>query len=125
MTESVNSFKQGLDNVGTTAIDLEEALTRGEAEKNGYHYVIELKVADGKEAAERATDEAMRQIREKGYADKYAKDVGQGATLIAMAVDRTKRRVAGWRIEWVHLKALRFVLTKPLILCLLLLKQTH
>ena len=69
-----------------------------EAEKNGHRYVIELKVADGKEAAEKATDEAMRQIREKGYADKYA---DKGATLIALAVDRERRRVAGWRIEQV------------------------
>ena len=53
-------------------------------------------VAYGKEAAEQAVDKAMNQIREKGYADKYAT---RGATLIALAVDRERRRVAGWRIE--------------------------
>ena len=67
-----------------------------EAEKNGHRYVVELKVAEGKEAAEKAADEAMNQIRRKGYADKYATE---GATLIALAVDRERRRVGGYRIE--------------------------
>jgi len=67
-----------------------------EAEKNGHRYVIELKVAEGEEAAKKAAGEAMRQIREKGYADKYA---NVGATLVALAVNREKRRVAGYVIE--------------------------
>ena len=67
-----------------------------EAEKNGHRYVIELKVADGEAAAKKAAVEAMQQIREKGYADKYA---AEGATLIAVAVDREKRRVAEYIIE--------------------------
>ena len=67
-----------------------------EAEKNGHRYVIELKVAEGKEAAGKAAEEAMRQIREKGYADRYAKS---GAVLIGLAVDRSARRVAEYRIE--------------------------
>ena len=67
-----------------------------EAEKNGHRYVIELKVAEGEEAAKNAAGKAMRQIREKGYADKYAR---VGATLIAIAVDREKRRVAEYAIE--------------------------
>jgi hypothetical protein len=67
-----------------------------EAEKNGRRYVMELKVADGEEAAKKAVDEAMRQIRKKGYADKHA---STGATLIALAVDRQKRRVAEYAIE--------------------------
>jgi hypothetical protein len=77
-----------------------------EAEKNGHRYVVELKVADGKEAAEKAADDAMMQIREKGYADKYAETgVTQGSTtrgsttLIGLAVDRTARRVGACRIE--------------------------
>ncbi|MDR1874847.1 MAG: PD-(D/E)XK nuclease domain-containing protein, partial [Synergistaceae bacterium] len=88
-----------------------------EAEKNGHRYVVELKVADGKEAAEKAADEAMRQIREKGYADRYKenrKSVRGSATLesttlgsttrgsttlIGLAVDRSARRVGGYRIE--------------------------
>ena len=58
--------------------------------------MIELKVANGKKEAEQAVEEAMCQIREKGYADKYAT---KGATLIALVVDRERRRVAGWKIE--------------------------
>jgi hypothetical protein len=67
-----------------------------EAEKNGYRYVVELKVAEGEEAAKKAADEAMAQIRKKGYADKHAHTE---ATLIAIAVDRERRRVGGYRIE--------------------------
>jgi hypothetical protein len=67
-----------------------------EAEKNGYNYVIEMKVADGKEASEKATDEAMKQILKKGYADKYALS---GATLIALVVDSKNRCVGGWKTQ--------------------------
>jgi hypothetical protein len=67
-----------------------------EAEKNGRHYVAELKVADGQDAAEKAADAAMRQIREKGYADKYSMT---GAILITLAVDKGRRCVAAYRIE--------------------------
>ena len=70
-----------------------------EAEKNGRHYVIELKVADGGEAAKKAAHAAMKQIREKGYADKFAKNARVGATLMGVAVDREKRRVAEYVIE--------------------------
>jgi hypothetical protein len=66
-----------------------------EAEKNGHNYVIEMKVADGKEALEKAADEAMKQILEKGYADKYAIS---GATLIAIAIDRDNRCVGASKI---------------------------
>ena len=67
-----------------------------EAEKNGHRYVIELKVADGEKAAKKAALAAMKQIREKGYADKYAH---VGVTLIALAVDKKKRRVAEYVID--------------------------
>jgi hypothetical protein len=66
-----------------------------EAEKNGRHYVVELKIAEGA-TAEKAADEAMQQIKNKGYADKYA---STGATLIAIAVDKGKRRVGSYLIE--------------------------
>jgi hypothetical protein len=66
-----------------------------EAEKNGHNYVIEMKVADGKEALEKAADEAMKQILEKCYADKYAIS---GATLIAIAIDRDNRCVGASKI---------------------------
>jgi hypothetical protein len=67
-----------------------------EAEKDGRRYVIELKIADGKEASEKTAVAAMRQIHEKGYADKYA---GENVTLVGIGVDRDARRVGASRIE--------------------------
>jgi hypothetical protein len=67
-----------------------------EAEINGRRYVVELKIAEGQEAAKKAAETAMRQIREKGYADKYA---AGGAALVALAVDREQRRVTAHKIE--------------------------
>jgi hypothetical protein len=66
-----------------------------EAEKNGHRYVIELKVAEGKDASDKAAETAMRQIHEKGYADKYAEDV----TIIGIAVDRETRRIGASKME--------------------------
>ncbi|MDR1649546.1 MAG: ATP-binding protein [Synergistaceae bacterium] len=73
-----------------------------EAEKNGYRYVIEMKVADGPKAAAKAAGDAIRQIREKKYADKYA-GTGKSVTLIGLAADRTERRVTEYRIETLKL----------------------
>jgi hypothetical protein len=67
-----------------------------EAEKNGQRYVIELKIADGASASEKAAEAAILQIHEKGYADKYA---GTCATLIGLGVDRVSRRVGASKIE--------------------------
>jgi hypothetical protein len=65
-----------------------------EAEINGCRYVIELKVADGAEASQTAARAGMRQIRDKGYADKYER-----ALLISLAVDRTSRRLGASLVE--------------------------
>ena len=59
----------------------------------GFVYVVELKVADGAEASERAADEAIAQIYAKGYAGKY-----KAAKLIGIAVDRQARQVGAYRI---------------------------
>jgi hypothetical protein len=67
-----------------------------EAAKNGHHYVIELKIADGTSASEKAAETAIRQIREKGYADKYA---GKDVAVIGIAVDKEARRVGASEIE--------------------------
>jgi hypothetical protein len=67
-----------------------------EAEKNGHRYVIELKVAEGKDASEKAAESAMRQIHEKGYADKYA---GEDVTIIGIAVNKEARCVGASKIE--------------------------
>jgi hypothetical protein len=72
-----------------------------EAKKNGHRYVVELKVAEGKEAAEKAAGNALRQIHEKGYADRYKEDrtIHGSTTLIGLAIDRSARRVGGYRVE--------------------------
>ena len=67
-----------------------------EVVKNGHHYVIELKVAEGEDACAQAADDGMAQIKEKGYADRYEPG---SSTLIALAVDRTARLVKAHRIE--------------------------
>ena len=64
--------------------------------KNKHHYIVELKIADDEASCEQATDEAMAQIRAKGYADRFAP--GE-ATLIGIAVDRVARLVKAHRIE--------------------------
>jgi hypothetical protein len=67
-----------------------------EAAKNGHHYVIELKIAYGTSASEKAAETAIRQIHEKGYADKYA---GKDVTVIGIAVDKEARRIGAFKIE--------------------------
>jgi hypothetical protein len=74
-----------------------------EVVKNGRRYVIELKITDGANLtdpageADNRANAAMRQILEKGYADKFSHY--EGAALVAIVVDRGKRRVASYRIE--------------------------
>jgi hypothetical protein len=70
-----------------------------EIEKNRRRYVIELKTADGKKAAEKAAASAMAQIRAKGYADRYGGAAREEVILLALAVDRTARRVGGYQIQ--------------------------
>ncbi len=65
-----------------------------EVHHKGHVYVIELKVADCKEEAEKAADAALQQIYAKGYADKYPT-----AQLLGIAVDRSSRRVGAYRIK--------------------------
>ena len=64
--------------------------------KNDHHYGVELKIADNEAECEKAANEAMAQIRQKGYADRFAP--GE-ATLIGIAVDRTARLVKVHKIE--------------------------
>ncbi len=63
--------------------------------KNDHHYIVELKVADDAASCEAAADEAMAQIKKKGYADRFAR---HEATLIGIAVDRSARRVEAHRL---------------------------
>ena len=64
--------------------------------KNKHHYVVELKIADSEAECEKAADDAMEQIKAKGYADRFAP--GE-ATLIGITVDRQARLVKAHRIE--------------------------
>ena len=64
--------------------------------KNHHHYIVELKIADNEAECEKAADEAMAQIKAKGYADRFAP--GE-ATLIGIAVDRVARLVKAHRME--------------------------
>ena len=64
-----------------------------EVRHKGHNYVIELKIADTKEKAEKAADEALAQIYAKGYADKYPT-----AKLLGVAIDRSKRLVGAYRM---------------------------
>ena len=64
--------------------------------KNKHHYIVELKIADSEAECEKAADDAMEQIKAKGYADRFAS--GE-ATLIGIAVDRQARLVKAHRIE--------------------------
>ncbi|MDR0653071.1 MAG: ATP-binding protein [Synergistaceae bacterium] len=67
-----------------------------EAEHNGRCYVIELKIAEGNEAAQKAAEAAICQIHKKGYTDKY---IGKDVTIVGIAVDRVSRRVGASKIE--------------------------
>ena len=66
-----------------------------EVEYRGKVYIIELKIAEGNDSCERAADEAIEQIRARGYADKYDPAT---VTLIGLAVDKSERQVRAFRI---------------------------
>ena len=66
---------------------------------NGLCYLMELKIAAGKEACGKAADSAMRQIHEKGYASSYEM---RGAILIAIAVNSEDRCVGAFKIEEIN-----------------------
>ena len=68
-----------------------------EVHHKGHVYVIELKVSNSKEEAEKAADAALAQIYIKGYADKHP-----SAQLLGIAVDRSQRRVGAYRIKKVN-----------------------
>ena len=64
--------------------------------KDGHHYIVELKIADNEAECEKTADKAIAQIREKGYADRFAP--GE-ATLIGIVADREARLVKAHRME--------------------------
>ena len=60
--------------------------------------IVEMKVASGQEAGECAADEAVRQIRERGYAERFACDPRR-VQLIGISFDCSKHNIAAWRCE--------------------------
>ena len=60
--------------------------------------IVELKVASGQEAGERAADEAMRQIHERGYAERFACDPRR-VQLLGISFDCERHNIAAWRCE--------------------------
>ena len=82
---------QGLDLVA------EDTSSTGRADLtlrlNGHMYVFEFKTVE-----KEATGEAMRQLREKGYADKY-RHMGRPVHLIGVEFSREDRNVAAFEVE--------------------------
>ena len=60
--------------------------------------IAEMKVASGQEAGERAADEAVRQIRERGYAERFACDQRR-VQLLGISFDCERHNIAAWRCE--------------------------
>ncbi len=83
-------------------IDLrvEEATSRGRADMvvflGGQVFVLEFKMADGD--AGKALDDAISQMRERGYADMY-RHRGESVHLVGIAFGRAKRNLLGVRAE--------------------------
>ena len=82
---------QGLDLVA------EDTSSTGRADMtlrlNGHMYVFEFKTVE-----KEATGEAMRQLREKGYADKYG-HLGRPVHLIGVEFSKEDRNVAAFEVE--------------------------
>ncbi len=64
----------------------------------GQVFVFECKVAQNEADVERRLNEAMGQMREKGYADKY-RTPGQVIHRLALVFDREQHQLAAWRAE--------------------------
>jgi hypothetical protein len=58
----------------------------------GQIWIIEIKVAKDGASVVASADEAMAQIISKGYAERY-----EGATLLAIAIDNTRRAITEFR----------------------------
>ncbi|MDR1979088.1 MAG: PD-(D/E)XK nuclease domain-containing protein [Synergistaceae bacterium] len=57
-------------------------------------WIMELKIARGKAEAKKLADDAMRQIIETGYANRY-----RDAVLLALAIDEEQRGITEYRAE--------------------------
>ena len=80
----------------------EESSLRGRADMvllhGGQVFVLEFKMAKDGQGAEQAMDEAMGQMRERGYADKH-RDRGGPIHLVGIVFGRERRNLLGVRTE--------------------------
>ncbi len=83
-------------------LSVEDASSRGRADMTvrlgGQVFVLEFKMAEGAGGAEAALDAAVRQMRDRGYAEKY-RAPGQRVHLIGVACGGGERNIAGVRAE--------------------------
>ncbi len=83
-------------------IRVEDASSHGRADLVALHgsqvFVLEFKMAGGESAAAAALDEAMAQIKERGYADKY-RDRNEPIRLIGLAFGSAERNLFEMKVE--------------------------
>ncbi len=83
-------------------LSVEDASSRGRADMTvrlgGQVFVLEFKMAEGAGGAEAALDAAVRQMRDRGYGEKY-RAPGRRIHLIGVACGRGERNIAGIRAE--------------------------
>ncbi len=91
-------------NFRAIGVDLrvEESSSRGRSDMVLIHagqvFIMELKVVEDESGKEAALDQAMAQIRDKGYSEKY-RNQGKPIHHIALAFGRTERNLLGIRVE--------------------------
>ncbi len=83
-------------------LGVEEASSRGRADMTvrlgGQVFILEFKMAEGAGGAEAALDAAVRQMRDRGYGEKY-RAPGRRVHLIGVACGRGERNITGIRAE--------------------------
>ena len=83
-------------------LDAEVTTSRGRIDMvmraPGYTFVMEMKVASGEEAGERAARAALAQIRERGYAEPFRASGGE-VLLLGVAFDCLTHNVGAWVSE--------------------------
>ena len=81
---------------------VEDPSSHGRADMVVFHggkvFVLEFKMAGEDEAPQAALDRAMKQMRERGYADKY-RDRGEPIHLLGVVFGRRQRTLLGVRAE--------------------------
>ncbi len=86
-------------------VRVEEATSRGRSDMTLIHagqvFVMEFKVVEDESGTEAALDQAMAQIQEKGYSEKY-RNQGKPIHHIAMAFGRAERNLLGIRVSGVR-----------------------